>query len=79
VSLLEAGFVAIRSISDAVSGDGAQQFVIQARPVCGVFFALERNRWLKCFQGLNGTFEVERTWFEMMLLRGLGQGRIDDS
>jgi hypothetical protein len=40
VPLLEAGFVAVRPIGHAVSGDGVQQFVIQAQAVRGVLFAL---------------------------------------
>ena len=78
MSFPSAGLVTIRAIGDAVRGDGIEQLVVQAQAMCSVMRTLERDHWLKRFQGLDGAFEAERTWFEIVFVRSLSEDRANE-
>jgi len=64
-------FIAIGSISDAMSGNGVEQLLIESRANHSIVAALHGDQRLKGFQRLDRALKADRARFKLMLGCGL--------
>ena len=69
--LSSSGLEAIRSIGDAMDGDGVEQLLVKSPTKRGVALALDVNHWLKGLQRLDRAFEADRSRLDAVCGRGL--------
>src|SRR5579875_900266 len=57
--LFQPRLVPIRPIRHTMSGDGAEEVLVQSQALFSVLGGLKLKHWLKCFQRLHGAFEAD--------------------
>src|SRR5471030_1083943 len=77
-AFFHAWFVAIRSVSDSMSGDGIEEVLIHAQALGGISGSAKLDQRLESFQGLHGSLEADGPWQNIVFCRSLGHDGADE-
>jgi hypothetical protein len=61
-----------------MSGDSVEHLLVEILPARSIMVALYGDQRLKRFQCLNGAFEADCAWFDVVFSRRLSNDRADE-
>jgi hypothetical protein len=71
-------FDTIRTIGDSMRGDSVEHLLVEILPAHFIAVTLYGDQRLKRYQCLNGAFEADGAWFDIMFGRRLRNDRADE-